>query len=440
MSCPLKASNRNFLILLLLALVGTPSAYAQLLAGAIWQQPTAKVVQKATSFGATNTLTLAYPSNVKAGNILVVCISSDGDGEIADTQSNTWALAARTRLSATASCWYAAPAKGGATNVTISYGSGFIIMSILEISGMLTLDRAATATGSGTSISINTTATNSNNTYVIGYAHDWDRFSTWTAGAGFNMEIWADGNGTGYIAALEGKMSRGTGVKNVSFTKTPAGSWASIALVFKATPSVPRLVQHISASNTGTVTATFPSPVKAGSMLVACLTAEDGVTSLNDNLNGSYNGSGGFGRLNCAVKFNAAAGVTTVTLIPGAATYTSLAIFEVAGGLSTCASYETGANNGATAVTVISPSIAGPTGYFFAITGSYWGAAPVFGSYSLATPGWTIQERAGLSGGKYRFVYADKDQKNGFSSGTQTLTFNAADVTDFFGIYSNVCW
>lgn len=442
MSCLLMAFNRIGRVLAFLILVGgLPTAYAQLLASTYWQQPMARVVQKTSNYAAANSLALAYSSSVTTGNLLVVCASTSGTGTtISDSQSNDWILAVRETITgSSASCWYASRAKAGATTVTVDGASGFIVLSILEVSGMLSLDRASSASGSGTSISINTSATNDGNTYVLGYAHDWDNYSAWTAGSGFNMEVLADGNGSGYISALEGKMSRGPGVKNISFSKTPTGSWAGIALVFRATQNVPRLVQHTSSANpTGAVVATFASPVQAGSTLIACLTVEGGVTSLSDNINGSYSGLGSTGNLSCYVFFNAAAGTTTVTLVPDSSTYTALAIFEVAGSLTSCVPLESGFGNGTTSVSVISPSLPAPTGYFFTITGSYYNG-PVFGNYSLTTPGWTLQEQAGLSGGKYRFVYADKDLKNGLPGGSHTVGFSSADTIDYFVANAYAC-
>jgi hypothetical protein len=270
---------------------------------------------------------------------------------------------------------------------------------------------------------VTTAATEATNTFVLGYAHDWDNYVTWTPGIDFDMLVLGDGNGAGFITALEGKVSRGTGPKTISFTKNfTTGTWGAIALVFKATLDVPRLAQHISTSGTAlSVSATFPYPVKAGDMIIACATSAS-FNRVSDNLNGTYGASSSYGVITCQRFFGSAGGNITVTLYQNSTGFMSLAIFNVAGKLSTCYDGQSGPNGNSSTIS-ISTGTLNKTTYTFLVSGSYW-FPEEFANFTIPTSGWTVRENIGLSGGKYRMVYADLDQKNGVQ-GTRSVTVNA---------------
>lgn len=423
-----------FALSLCLAATHASETRAQVLALANWQQPTGKVIQKNSAFAAANSVNVNFPSNVKAGNLLVACASTqDIFSSIADNQNNVWRFAGKANVGGShAHCWYVQRAKAGATTVTIGDASGFVVVSVLEVSGFWILDQIGRATGTGVNVSISTRdAVDDPNAFVVAYAHEWDNYATWTAGSGYTMEVLADGNGSGYITAMQTKTARGTGVITATMTKNfPADTWLGFIMTFRSTPPVNRLVQIITNTVVGaaSISATLPSPVRGGNTLIACFAGGGDVERIGgvDELGwGGY----GIGSMSCQALFNVAPGNVTITgnYNDGPGQNGSITLVEVYGRHTHIEQKEMDISDGTTtSFSVSTPApISSPTQYVFAYMADYW---TPFG-WTNFTPGagYTVRAQTDLQGGKYRSMFADKDQKNGLT-GIQTFTCTTTDL------------
>lgn len=188
------------------------------------------LVQATSTSGAGSSITKAFGTNVTAGNVIVVCTSSDQSRnavKVNDTRGDVF-IQDTTVSQVNASidqCWHVNSAVGGSTSVTASSSNAtFIALSILEVSGLASgnpVDATGTATfTSGATVSATTTNSASQDAYyAIGYVGDWDTAATFTAGAGYTIRTTAvefpleDNNThTGYNGnKINAKMSGGSG-------------------------------------------------------------------------------------------------------------------------------------------------------------------------------------------------------------------------------------
>lgn len=104
---------------------------------------TATIVQKASATIGTAGTTIAatFPSNVTAGNSIIVVAGAGNNGSlsVADTLTNTYTQAVLKANSTTfeAAIFYATNILGGANTVTMTLTSGFAAMEIYEVQGLI---------------------------------------------------------------------------------------------------------------------------------------------------------------------------------------------------------------------------------------------------------------------------------------------------------------
>lgn len=253
--------RRNSLLLLLglVGFLGAPFTYAKLTAAqrlmSVHQSSPAapplsppSVVQTRASFAGSTSLSLAYSSNVTAGNALIVCFFVDGNASsysVTDNNGNVWAEAI-VNISPTlglTSCWYATNANAGATTVTVSEIGGtwdYVSMSILEasnISAVSPLDQTGkgSATGATTSVSMTTTGAVTESTeLVVAFAADWQAPVSWTQGAGYTIkETNTDPGDNSNALEVKNTMTGLSGTQTATFTKGAGGGWIGVMATFK---------------------------------------------------------------------------------------------------------------------------------------------------------------------------------------------------------------
>jgi hypothetical protein len=198
------------------------------------------------------------------------------------------------------------------------------------------------------------------------------------------------------------------------------------------TVTTPTLIQH-NANNaaTNTVNATFTLPVTGGNLLVACMSVDFTATSLavSDTKGNTWTqiatkGTSTNGQAACYYATNVAAGTTAVTAAASGTSVTILSIFELSN-VTTLDKF--GTNNG----TGGTPSVATSSGLAANSTDYVMAYAMDWNSYCTwgAGAGYTVQEQADLSGGKYIAATVEQTAKTGLS-GVQTATFTKSPTTN----------
>jgi hypothetical protein len=211
--------------------------------------PPPEIVQKTSSYLASDSISKAYSSSVYAGNLLVACYYGDNRATkptISDTQSNTWNEIFWTNSGvgeAQMICWYAADSKAGSTTVSI-YGDGvtFSLLALYELSGLdrtSPLDSSGTALGlSGdTNVTVSTSGSVTKSTgLVLVSSIDWGNFQTWSYSAGYTLREQVDANSGKYIVSTGDKDAKTglSGVQSVTITRSNTGhAWVGGIMAFK---------------------------------------------------------------------------------------------------------------------------------------------------------------------------------------------------------------
>jgi hypothetical protein len=407
---------------------------AQAIAASLWQRPQAVVVQTAGAYG-SGTRAATFASNVKAGNWLIACASLNNAGvTISDNRGNTWTEDAHATGHYDSYCWHAERVTAGSTTVTVS-GSSFTVLSIMEVSGLVSIDTADwVAAVSGPTVDVTAGhASAQNDGFAIAYASDWDNYVTWTLSGGYTAQQQTDPSGGGYISVMATKSFHGGGTQTMSIgTNFPSDYPQGILLTFKFKPSAPWLAQHASASaaSATTLNVTLPHPVTAGNMLIYCAAIPDaaGVTDNRNDWNGaSGQGGGSIGVITCHGLRDAAAGSTTLTFTSNSPDNLSAIVLEIGGHPSLFEQFDTSYTDATSTTATTSLPLSTPSQLVLGIAGQYYGT--IKRSSFTVSPGFTIREAPDPLAGKYRMILAEKDQRSSLS-GTQSFTATAPDLTE----------
>lgn len=396
---------------------------------------TPMMVQHRSSFATASTLALAFSSNVKAGNTIVVCAGTQntaGTTTISDNKGNSYSLAGFYTSggpSVATYCFYALNAAAGATTVTLSGGNSFIVMMIAEISGVAAFDTIGmTSAASGSVTTVSTPGVVSNSTeYVLLYAHDWTNYSTWTAPAGYTIKELADQNGsTGtYIAALaEKNVKTGlSGKLTAGFTKTQTSDWWNGAILTFTTTAFapPALVQSKSnTTSSSPLNVTFTSPVQAGNLIIACGNTDIGATgiTITDNQSNTWNGTPlSNGNMRCWYAPYATAGSTTITVTTtGTTSFIDVSIFEVSGHVEVLDDSNYGSQSGTTLT--LGSSLSSTTEYMLTYAVVWTHGYDTW----IANGTYVIRELNELNAGQYATVAADNSVTTGLAA-SQSMTY-----------------
>ena len=187
-----------------------------------------------SSSAATNTLSLSFPANTTAGNIILIGFDFDTNStpsSITDSEGNTFTEVGAQLTSpggARSRVYFAKNIKGGANTITVSLSanSAWIELYISEYSGVDTvnsIDAQAGASGSAGPVSSGTAATTVAGDVIYGYClGDWNC----TAGSGFTARSALDGNliedmtiGNPGSYAATGSANRGWSMQMVALKK-----------------------------------------------------------------------------------------------------------------------------------------------------------------------------------------------------------------------------
>lgn len=211
-------------------------------------------VQSRSGYLAATSHSVAFSSNVTAGNGLIACFFVDGNAStynLTDNNGNTW-VEAVTNASATlglTSCWYATNANAGPTTVTVSEVGGiwdYVSISIMEISGMRNnspLDQTGMGSASGATTSVSMTTTGSvteTAEFVIAYAADWGSDASWTQGAGYTIkETVHDTGDNSNSLEIKNTVTGLSGAQTATFTKSAGAGWIGVMATFKGNYRLP---------------------------------------------------------------------------------------------------------------------------------------------------------------------------------------------------------
>jgi hypothetical protein len=187
----------------------------------------AAFVQAAASaaHGTPTTLSLAFPSSTRAGDLLLVAFDYDSSvtpASVTDSQGAVF-TAVGNQLStpggALSRVYYAKNIKGGADTVTVtlSASSSYLELYLSEYSGINTtnpIDTEVGASGNAGTVSSGSVATTATGDIIYGYCvADW----SCNVGSGFNARSTLDGN------LMEDETAGGAG--NYAATGTSDGGW-----------------------------------------------------------------------------------------------------------------------------------------------------------------------------------------------------------------------
>lgn len=201
--------------------------------------PIARVQFKSEFQSGFSSDTLAFPSNVTAGNSLILGINIDQSANtvssVTDTQSNTWSLisALTNGVNRTVYLYWVQNANAGATTITVTYsGASSATLSAGEFSGISAVDTTiAGANGSTNPINPGNITPTVNNTMVVGCGGTSANAGPFTPGTGL-----AQVDGTSPPARLclaYEVLSGGAGVaQNTDCTMTTVRNWSGIAATF----------------------------------------------------------------------------------------------------------------------------------------------------------------------------------------------------------------
>lgn len=198
----------------------------------------AALVQNKTADSSSSPISIAFTSNVTAGNMIFVAVLSESAGaagagyyasSITDNQGNTYNQITTNRNASFSACgdvWYAYNAKGGATTLSVTitaayagYHFGVLISEYSGISTTAPLDKFTSSTGynggtpSSASSGATATTTQASET-IIGVISDAAQ-DTITAGTGYG-DLFTD-SAFGHSFSQEDKFVSSTGAQTATF-------------------------------------------------------------------------------------------------------------------------------------------------------------------------------------------------------------------------------
>lgn len=217
----------------------------------------------ATFGAAPGARTLAYTSNVTAGNLLVVAVATEvGTGTtvtVSDTRGNSWQQAgtyAPTSIG-TASIWYATANGSGANTVSVLPStSSYMSIGAIERAGNAASSvlRAVStaASGTGTSASTNSVAALAGD-FVIAIATQGTGNIAVTVASPFTLQV-NQPDGSSSVALYAADDLSASGTEAATFTFGSSAGWATLAAAFKpsAGDTTPPVVASASVNAAGT--------------------------------------------------------------------------------------------------------------------------------------------------------------------------------------------
>jgi len=199
--------------------------------------------------GSASSVSIAYTSNVTAGDILVAIgegYPTSGTLSISDTQGNTWTLVGSVSNNDSLYMWVANANATGANTVTISIGGGgttYVQGIVAEYSGYATsspIDSYSTNSGSGSgsgslTLSTGSIAVGGSGELIVSAYIFPNPFSGATAGSGFTMRKSLTSIFTGFFLEDNLNASSATNAQ-MSLTQTGGGTapWAGIGVSIKS--------------------------------------------------------------------------------------------------------------------------------------------------------------------------------------------------------------
>lgn len=216
------------------------------------------------STSVANPITLAFPNNNTAGNMIVVSLSSGNSSSTGDftnptdTAGNSYIQIYNSRdssLSGILGMWYAYNIKSGANTVSVANSNTDDVSVIIrEYSGVTTsdpLDQTATVNiGAANPLVSNSTSTTSQaQEIIIGvYTDEWGSTNGDAAAANYNNFISSTVSASAYLAAQMDRIVDAIGTYNFSLTVTNnSGFLAGVATFKLASGVVPSSITYIPA-------------------------------------------------------------------------------------------------------------------------------------------------------------------------------------------------
>lgn len=195
------------------------------------------VQSRSTSGGGSGAKTLAYNSNVTAGSLLVLTLTTFGTDvlSVTDSQGNTWtkAMASAVNGFLNGSVWYAIAGSGAANTVTVNaLGSnhGFAIHEYSGIDPTVPLGSTTTNTGTGTAVDAGSCAVPGAGSLVVAMWGQRSNFIASTAGAGWTARE-SQTNGSSAAANYSEDKSSSASVAG-TFTSASSCNWVACAVSF----------------------------------------------------------------------------------------------------------------------------------------------------------------------------------------------------------------
>lgn len=184
------------------------------------------IVQHKSTFASGNTVSLAFTSNITAGNTLIYVTASQDTTPMSpatDNNSNTIVNANSVGTGGgSIRVDYVSSANSGATTVTgtTAVGAARSYIFIWEISGLTskTLDKQNTGQQTGTNQTISTVATTAANELVVGAFFDQPNDDSLTVGSGYGPSEFVDSGAGNESGLVEVKIVSATGVQTATCT------------------------------------------------------------------------------------------------------------------------------------------------------------------------------------------------------------------------------
>ncbi len=188
-------------------------------------------------------VSVAFGSNVAAGHVLVVAVSTYDAQTIStptDTQGNSFAQAvtAGTSGAAVAAIYVATAKSTAADTVTCAVNSANNIhCHIYEVSGITaTVDKTGTNSQAGTALTVSTSASTANaNDYVFAYFADNHSAATYTVGSGYGDTQASEDTSGGDSGFSEDKVVTATGTQTATATASTTDTFVNLIVTLEAT-------------------------------------------------------------------------------------------------------------------------------------------------------------------------------------------------------------
>lgn len=208
------------------------------------------VQSKSVDSGAGTSTTLAYNSNVVAGNlgVAVVRVSdpSPQNPQLTDSQGNTWTrhLIDVGTVDVTLALFSTVFGSSGADTLTLTNTSSVIrrwAIAEYDAAGQtITIDQTVIAHGSGTAPTSGSVTTTAASELLVGGIHgDGSAGDTFTAGTGYTTRETVFGGGVSFKVALEDRVVSSTGSYVADGTINNSMAWTAGVLTFKASGGAP---------------------------------------------------------------------------------------------------------------------------------------------------------------------------------------------------------